>query len=148
MNELSKLIKNIADSHKAPVGYFENFVSSYHAFHKRQNTRREIYKICTILAIFVVACSSVSYIKYRDSEVQKELNSLSLNHNKVIVFEGKVVDVVKFIDEHVKLKTESVNLKEYFNGDDVWGVFVPGETYYRFYYQCLGNGKYTVFTIN
>jgi len=148
MSELSKFIKNIADSHKAPVGYFENFVSSYHAFHKRQNTRREICKVCTILAIFVVACSSVSYIKYRDSAIRKELSTLSLNHNKVVIFEGDVVEANNFIKEHVKQQTQSVNLKDYFNGDDVWGVYVPGDEHYRFYYQCLGKGRYTVFILN
>lgn len=148
MNDFSKFIKNIADSHETPAGYFEGFVSAYHAFHKRQNTRREIYKVYSILAIFVVACLSVAYIKYKDSEIRKELQALSLNHNKVVIFEGDVVEANNFIKEHVKQPTQSVNLKEYFNGDDVWGVFVPGDENYRFYYQCLGKGRYTVFILN
>ena len=63
MNELSKLIKNIADSHKAPVGYFENFVSCYHAYHKRQNVRRTVLKIVSaITAIIVMSVLSLSFI--------------------------------------------------------------------------------------
>ena len=69
-------------------------------------------------------------------------------HGKVIVTEGSVTDVTQFIREHIKEKTESLCLAEYFNGDDVWGVYVPGDEKFRFYYQCLGNGKYIVFTIN
>ena len=71
-----------------------------------------------------------------------------LQHNKIVVFEGTVVEVTEFIKLHIKEKTDSLNLKDYFNGDDVWGVYVPGDEKFRFYCQCLGNGKYTVFVIN
>jgi len=71
-----------------------------------------------------------------------------LQHNKIVVFEGTVVEVTEFIKLQIKEKTDSLNLKDYFNGDDVWGVYVPGDEKFRFYYQCLGNGKYTVFIIN
>lgn len=73
--------------------------------------------------------------------------SSNISFNKVIVFEGNVSEVTLFIKEHIKEKTDTINLKEYFNNDDVWGVYVPGDIKFRFYYQCLGNGKYTIFTI-
>lgn len=68
-------------------------------------------------------------------------------HGKVVVFEGNVLDVTQFIKKHVNEKTDSINLRDYF-GEEVWGVHVPEEERFRFYYQCLGNGKYTVFIIN
>lgn len=64
---------------------------------------------------------------------------------KHIVHEGTVTDVTEFIKLHIKEKTETISLKEYFK-DDVWGVYVPGDEKFRFYYQCLGKGKYVVFT--
>lgn len=71
-----------------------------------------------------------------------------IQHGKVVVFEGNVVEVTEFIKKHVSEKTDTLNLKEYFNNDDVWGVYVPGEEKFRYYYQCLGKGKYCVFLIN
>ena len=71
-----------------------------------------------------------------------------IQHGKVVVFEGTVTDVTQFIKQHIKEKTDSISLKEYFNGDDIWGVYVPGDEKFRYYYQCLGNGRYTVFVIN
>lgn len=64
---------------------------------------------------------------------------------KNIVTEGTVAEVTQFIKLHIKEQTETINLKEYFK-EDVWGVYVPGDEKFRFYYQCLGQGKYTVFT--
>ena len=69
------------------------------------------------------------------------------HHGKIIVTEGTVTDVTQFIKDHIKEKTDSICLREYFNGDDVWGVFVPGDEKFRYYYQCLGKGRYCVFTI-
>jgi len=76
------------------------------------------------------------------------MSNHNIQHGKIIVFEGNVTEVTQFIKEHIKEKTDSLNLKEYFNGDDVWGIYVPGDEKFRYYYQCLGNGKYTVFVIN
>ncbi|NBO99178.1 MAG: hypothetical protein EBU90_03495 [Proteobacteria bacterium] len=69
-------------------------------------------------------------------------------HGKVVVTEGTVTDVTQFIKTHVKEKTESICLRDYFKGEDVWGVYVPGDERFRYYYQCLGQGKYSVFVIN
>lgn len=64
---------------------------------------------------------------------------------KNIVTEGTVAEVTQFIKLHIKEQTETISLKDYFK-EDVWGVYVPGDEKFRFYYQCLGQGKYTVFT--
>lgn len=71
-----------------------------------------------------------------------------MQHGKTVVFEGTVADIVVFIKKNIKEKTESLNLKEYFNGKEIWGVYVPGDEKFRYYYECLGNDKYTVFVIN
>jgi hypothetical protein len=63
------------------------------------------------------------------------------------VFEGNVQEVTNFIKEHVKEKTQTLNLRDHFQAD-VWGVHVEGEQTFRFYYQCLGHGRYSVFVIN
>jgi len=64
---------------------------------------------------------------------------------KVILFEGDVYDVIKFVKERINQKTETISLREYFNNDDVWGVYVPGDEKFRLYYQFIGNGRYIVF---
>lgn len=71
-----------------------------------------------------------------------------VQHGKVVVFEGNVVEITNFIKKHVKEKTDTLCLKEHFNGDEVWGVYVPGDEKFRYYYQCLGNGRYCVFVVN
>jgi hypothetical protein len=70
---------------------------------------------------------------------------MTLNDLKVIVHEGTITDVTQFIKEHVKKPTKTLNLKDYFQGDDVWGVYVEGEDKFRYYYQFLGKGQYTIF---
>ncbi len=63
MNELSKFIKDISNHNTPSVSYFENFLPAYRAYHKRQNAKRTVYKICTALAVIVVLClSSLSII--------------------------------------------------------------------------------------
>ena len=68
-------------------------------------------------------------------------------HGKRVMFEGDVKEVTDFIKQHIKEKSETLNLKEYFQAD-VWGVYVEGEEKFRYYYQCLGNGRYSVFIIH
>jgi|LakMenEpi03Aug12_release.lakeMendotaPanAssembly.Ray.scaffolds.fasta_scaffold2662786_2 hypothetical protein len=58
MNELSRLIKNISNHNTPSISYFENFLPCYKAYHKRQNVKRTVYKICTAFAIIVVFCLS------------------------------------------------------------------------------------------
>lgn len=64
-----------------------------------------------------------------------------------ILFQGDVRGVVEFIKQCVKEKTETLCLKEYFKSD-VWGVYVPGDEKFRYYYECIDNGQYCVFTVN
>lgn len=58
MNELSKLIKRASDLNSPSSDYFNNFLSSYKTYHKRQNVKRAVYKICTAFAIVVILCLS------------------------------------------------------------------------------------------
>lgn len=152
MNELSKFIKTISNSSTPSNDYFESFLSSYKTYHKRQNVKRVIYKICPGLAIFIVACLCFYSINNNDLDIQTssgiEMSNHQIQHGKVVIFEGNVSEVTEFIKKHINQKTDTISLKEYFNGDDIWGVYVPGEEKFRFYYQCLGKGKYTVFVIN
>jgi hypothetical protein len=67
------------------------------------------------------------------------------SHGKVVVFEGNVGEVSAWIKKHVG-DHDTVSLKDYFK-DEVFGVHKAGEEKYRYYYQCLGKGRYSVFTI-
>jgi hypothetical protein len=67
------------------------------------------------------------------------------SHGKVVVFEGDVGEVSTWIKKHVG-DHDTVSLKDYFK-DEVFGVHKAGEEKYRYYYQCLGKGRYSVFTI-
>jgi hypothetical protein len=67
------------------------------------------------------------------------------SHGKVVVFEGDVGEVSTWIKQHVG-DHNTVSLKDYFK-DEVFGVHKAGEEKYRYYYQCLGKGRYSVFTI-
>jgi len=149
---LSQAIKTAADLNTPSADYFDNFLPTYKRYHNRQNFRRAVCKIGSCLAVFVVACLCYSAInnsnKLDIDTASGDMSQHHTQHGKVVVFEGSVVDVTKFIKEHVKEKTETLNLKEYFNNDEVWGVYVPGEEKFRYYYQCLGKGKYTVFVFN
>ena len=66
-------------------------------------------------------------------------------HGKKVVFEGDVRDATNWIQKNVG-EHDTVNLKEYFE-DQVYGVHKVGEENYRYYYQCLGNGRYSIFII-
>lgn len=56
MNELSKLIKRAANNNTPSPDYFNNFISSYKAYHKRQNVRRTIFKVISVIAAIVIVC--------------------------------------------------------------------------------------------
>jgi len=149
---LSQAIKNAADLNTPSPDYFDNFLPAYKTYHKRQNVRRAVFKAIPIIAIFIVASFSYTSINNNKLDIDTasgvEMSNHHTQHGKVVLFEGSVVDVTKFIKEHVREKTETLNLKEYFNNDEVWGVYVPGEEKFRYYYQCLGKGRYSVFVIN
>lgn len=153
MNELSKFIKDVGNSNIASRDYFENFLPAYKAYHKRQNFRRNIFKMgASGIAGLVVACLCYVSINNNELDIQTasgvEMSNHHVQHGKVVVFEGDVSEVTGFIKKHVSEKTNTISLKEYFNGDDVWGVYVEGEDKFRYYYQGLGKGRYTVFVIN
>lgn len=54
MNELSKFIKNISDINTPSAYYFDNFLSSYKAYHQRQNVRRTVCKAVSIIATLII----------------------------------------------------------------------------------------------
>ena len=150
---VSQAIKAAADLNTPSTEYLNNFLPAYRKYHKRQNVRRAVCKIGAAFAIFVVACISFAFINNVNKlDIQTASGSNMSNHNvqygKTVIFEGDVRDVTNFVHEHVKCKTETLSLKEYFEGADVWGVCVPGEDKFRMYYQAIGHGRYTVFLYN
>lgn len=150
---LSQAIKIAANLNTPPPDYFNNFLPAYKTYHKRQNVRRVICQIGSTFAVFIVACLCLVVInKNNELDIPTaaglDMSNHHAQHGKVVVFEGNVVEITNFIKEHVKEKTDTLCLKEHFNGDDVWGVYVPGDEKFRYYYQCLGKGRYTVFVIN
>jgi len=72
---------------------------------------------------------------------------MNLNDRKVIVFEGDVCEVVKWIKDKLG-KHEVLCLREYFDGQQVYGVYLEGDEKFRYYYECVGKGHYTVFVVN
>jgi len=148
---ISQAIKAAADLNTPSTEYLNNFLPAYRKYHKRQNVRRAVCKIGSGLAVFVVACLCYSSI---NNSNKLDINTASggemaqnNTHGKQVVFEGDVREVTDFIRKHVKEKTQTIGLKEHFDAD-VWGVYVEGEEKFRFYYQCLGHGRYSVFVIN
>jgi hypothetical protein len=148
---ISQAIKAAADLNTPSTEYLDNFLPAYRKYHKRQNIRRAVCKIGSGLAVFVVAClcySSINNSNKLDIDTASGGEMAQNNtHGKQVVFEGDVREVTDFIRKHVKEKTETIGLKEHFDAD-VWGVYVEGEEKFRFYYQCLGHGRYAVFVIN
>ena len=151
MNELSRLIKGASDLNTPSPHYFDNFLPTYKRYHKRQNFRRAVCKIGSGLAVFVVAClcySSINIDNKLDIDTASGTDMAQHNtHGKHVVFEGDVREVTDFIRKHVKEKTQTLRMNDYFQAD-VWGVYVEGEDKFRYYYQCLGHGRYSVFVIN
>jgi hypothetical protein len=148
---ISQAIKAAADLNTPSTEYLNNFLPAYRKYHKRQNVRRAVCKIGSGLAVFVVACLCYSSI---NNSNKLDINTASggemaqnNTHGKQVLFEGDVREVTDFIRKHVKEKTQTIGLKEHFEAD-VWGVYVEGEEKFRFYYQCLGHGRYSVFVIN
>jgi hypothetical protein len=145
------LLKAAADLNTPSTEYLDNFLPAYRKYHKRQNVRRAVFKIGSGLAVFVVACLCYSYINNSNKlDIQTASGgemAQNNTHGKQVVFEGDVREVTDFIRKHVKEKTETIGLKDYFEAD-VWGVYVEGEETFRYYYQCLGHGRYSVFIIN
>jgi len=148
---VSQAIKAAADLNTPSTEYLNNFLPAYRKYHKRQNVRRAVCKIGSGLAVFVVAClcySSINNGNKLDIDTASGGEMAQNNtHGKQVVFEGDVREVTDFIRKHVKEKTQTIGLKEHFDAD-VWGVYVEGEEKFRFYYQCLGHGRYAVFVIN
>ena len=148
---VSQAIKAASDLNTPSTEYLNNFLPAYRKYHKRQNVRRAVCKIGSGLAVFIVACFCYASIN-NDSKLDIDTASggeMSQHntHGKHVVFEGDVKEVTDFMRKHVKEKTDTVSLREYFEAD-VWGVHVPGEETFRYYYQCLGHGRYSVFIIN
>ena len=148
---LSQAIKAAADLNTPSTEYLNNFLPTYKRYHKRQNFRRAVCKIGSGIAVFIVACLCYSSIN-NDSKLDIDTASggemaQHNTHGKHVVFEGDVKEVTNFIKEHVKEKTQTLNLRDHFQAD-VWGVYVEGEQTFRYYYQCLGHGRYSVFIIN
>jgi hypothetical protein len=148
---VSQAIKAAADLNTPSTEYLNNFLPAYRKYHKRQNFRRAVCKIGSGIAVFVVAClcySSINNDNKLDIDTASGGKMAQHNtHGKTIIFEGDVREVTDFIRKHVKEKTGTISLKEHFEAD-VWGVYVEGEEKFRFYYQCLGHGRYSVFVIN
>lgn len=150
---ISQVIKNAANLNTPAPDYFDNFLPAYKKYHQRQNVRRAVCKVGAFASIFIVACLlTYSINKENNLDIPTasgiDMSNHHTQHGKVVVFEGNVAEVTDFIKKHVEVKTDTISLREYFNGDQIWGVYVPGEERFRYYYQCLGKGRYTVFVIN
>jgi len=148
---VSQAVKAASNLNAPAPDYFDNFLPAYRKYHQRQNFRRAVCKIGSGLAVFIVACFFYIAIN-NDNKLDIDTASGGKmaqhnTHGKTIIFEGDVREVTDFIRKHVKEKTETISLKEHFEAD-VWGVYVEGEEKFRFYYQCLGHGRYSVFVIN
>ena len=148
-NDLSEIIRQGSVLNNPGDAYFNSFLPRYKMYRKAKARRQQILVVASTL---IVACLYYASINNNELDIQTasgvEMSNHHVQHGKVVVFEGDVSEVTRFIKEHVKEKTDTISLKEYFNGDDVWGVYVEGEDRFRYYYQGLGKGRYIVFVIN
>ena len=67
------------------------------------------------------------------------------SHGKIVIFEGDVKEVSNWINKNIG-NHETISIRDYFK-DEVWGVYKNGEENFSYYYQCLGNGRYSIFVI-
>jgi len=149
-NDLSQIIRQASVLNNPGDAYFNSFLPRYKMYRKAKARRQQILVVTSILIVACIPFVAINNSNELDipTSAGVEMSNHHIQHGKVVVSEGTVVDVTEFIKKHVKEKTDTLNLREYFNGDDVWGVYVPGEEKFRYYYQCLGKGKYIVFIIN
>jgi len=149
VNDISELIRQTSVLNNPGQAYFDSFLPRYKMYRKAKIRRQNIL---VASAVIIVACFNfVGINKSNTLDIDTAAGNMSnhhIQHGKVVVFEGTVVEAVQFIKGQIKVKTDTLSLKEYFNGDDVWGVYVPGEEKFRYYYQSLGKGRYSVFVIN
>lgn len=149
-NELSEFIRQVSFFNNPGESYFNSFISRYKVYRKAKIRRQQILVAASTLIVACITFVSINNSNELDipTSAGVEMSNHHVQHGKVVVFQGNVSEVTQFIKGHVKEKTDTICLKEYFNGDDVWGVYVEGEDKFRYYYQCLGRGLYTVFVIN
>ena len=149
-NDISQIIRQASVLSNPGDAYFNSFLPRYKMYRKAKIRRQQILVAASTLVVACLTFVAINNSNELDipTSAGVEMSNHHVQHGKVVVHEGTVVDVTEFIKKHVKEKTDTLNLKEYFNGDDVWGVYVPGEEKFRYYYQCLGKGKYIVFIIN
>ena len=149
-NDISEIIRQVSVLNNPGDAYFNGFLPRYKMYRKAKARKQQILVAVASLTVACIGFKAINIGNELDIPTSSgiEMSNHHIQHGKVVVSEGTVVDVTEFIKKHVKEKTDTLNLKEYFNGDDVWGVYVPGEEKFRYYYQCLGKGKYIVFIIN
>ena len=148
-NDISEIIRQASILNNPGESYFNSFLPRYKMYRKAKVRRQQIMVAVTTLIVACICFASINNNNELDIPTASgvEMSNHHVQHGKVIVFEGDVREVTDFIRKHVKEKTETLSLKEYFQSD-VWGVYVQGEDKFRYYYQCLGQGRYSVFVIN
>jgi len=62
---LSQVIKAAANYNTPPPGYYNTFLSSYKAYHKKQNVRRTVWKVIKMASVIIVACMYLVVILYK-----------------------------------------------------------------------------------
>jgi len=147
-NDLSEIIRQASFLNDPGDAYFNSFLTRYKMYRKAKVRRQQILVAFTALIVACISFKAINNSNELDipTSAGVEMSQHHI-HGKTVVFEGDVSDVTKFIREHVKEKTDTISLKEHFQSE-VWGVYVPGEEKFRYYYQCLGKGRYSVFVIN
>jgi len=149
-NDLSEIIRQVSVLNNPGESYFNSFLPRYKMYRKAKIRRQQIMVAASALVVACLTFVAINNSNELDipTSAGVEMSNHYVQHGKVVVFEGNVSEVTQFIKNHVSEKTSTISLKEYFNGDDIWGVYVEGEDKFRYYYQCLGKGLYTVFVIN
>lgn len=149
-DDLSKIIQQVSILNNPGESYFNSFLPRYKMYRKTKIRRQQILVAASTLTVACLTFVAINNSNELDipTSAGVEMSNHHTQHGKVVVFEGNVSEVTQFIKTHVKESTNTTSLKEYFNGDDIWGVYVEGEHRFRYYYQCLGKGLYTVFVIN
>ena len=121
---ISKLLRQASILNNPGESYFDSFLPRYKMYRKAKSRRQQILVATSILIVACICFASINNNNELDIPTASgvEMSNHHVQHGKVIVFEGNVTEVTQFIKEHVKEKTETINLREYFKGDDIWGV--------------------------
>ena len=118
-NDISEIIRQASILNNPGESYFNSFLSRYKMYRKTKIRKQQILVAVTTLTVACLLFASINNSNELDipTSAGVKMSNHHVQHGKVIVFEGDVREVTDFIRKHVKEKTETLSLKEYFQSE-------------------------------